>query len=113
MALPLSPCGINCAICDAYTATQNNDMELKQKLAEDYKRRLGKEKPLDEFECDGCSEKGRHIVFCSECEIRSCVYGKGYATCADCYEFPCEKGAFIWTTNSVSKANLEAVKAHK
>ncbi len=110
MALPLSPCGIDCSICDAYKATQNNDMELKQKLADDYKRRFNAEKPLTEFECDGCTEAGRKISFCAQCDIRNCAFGKGFATCAECADFPCETGGFIWTTNSVSKANLEGLK---
>lgn len=110
MVLPLSPCGIKCDICDAYKATQNNDMALKQLLADDYKRRFKVEKPLHEFECDGCTESGRHIGFCAECSIRNCAFGKGFVTCAECKDFPCEKGAFIWTTNSISKAALEHLK---
>lgn len=110
MALPISPCGIDCADCYAYKATQTDDMEMKQKMAEDYKQRFNLEKPLNEFECDGCTEQGRKIAFCAECGIRNCALGKGYATCAECSDFPCEQGAFIWTTNSVSKANLLAIR---
>lgn len=110
MALPLSPCGIDCSICNAFIATQTNDVALKQKMADDFKQKFNVEKPLEELECDGCTEDGRHIGFCAVCNIRNCAFGKGYATCAECQEYPCEKGAFIWTSNSVSKANLDAIK---
>jgi hypothetical protein len=110
MALPISPCGIDCSTCDAYKATQNNDLELKQKLAADYMQRFEVDKPLNEFECDGCTQGGRHISFRAECEIRNCALGKDYATCAECSSFPCDKGAFIWTESSISKANLDSLK---
>lgn len=64
---------------------------------------------MAELDCDGCGNEGRHIGFCAVCSIRSCAFGKGYATCAECAEFPCPKGSFIWTTNSQSKANLETL----
>ncbi len=111
MTLPISPCGISCSDCDAYIATQSNNIEMKQKMADDFKKKYQIEKPLEELECDGCTENGRHIGFCAKCDIRNCAFGKGFATCAECSEYPCEKGAFIWTHNSKSKANLDALRA--
>jgi len=110
MSKLLAPCGIDCQICDAYIATQNNDLELKQKLADNYKQHFNKEMPLGHFDCDGCPSEGKKIGFCDTCGIRICAYGKGFATCAECSEFPCETGSFIWTKNSVSKANLEEIR---
>ena len=110
MALPISPCGIDCKNCDAYIATQKNDIVLMQKLADDFERKYNIKKPLEELECDGCTDEGKHIGFCAECQIRSCSFGKGFSTCAECDEFPCNKGAFIWTENSQSKATLEGLR---
>lgn len=106
----IAPCGIDCRVCDAYIATKTNNMYLKQKLADDFKKNFGVEKPLSELDCDGCGAEGRHIGFCEVCEIRVCAFGKGYSTCAECGEFPCVKGAFIWTHNSQSKAKLEELR---
>jgi len=106
----IAPCGIDCATCDAYKATQANDEALFQKLAEDYLKRFNKEIPLADLACDGCPDEGRKIGFCAVCEIRNCAYSKGFATCAECSEFPCDKGSFIWKENSVSKANLEELR---
>lgn len=110
MPLPLSPCGIDCSTCIAYIATQTDDTATKQKMAEDYKAKFKLEKTLAELECDGCNQTGRHIGFCAECSIRQCSTAQGYATCAECADFPCEKGEFIWTTNSQSKARLEELR---
>ncbi len=106
----LAPCGIDCAVCEAYKATQTNDQELFHKLADNYKKRFDKVVSYDQLECDGCPSDGRHIGFCAKCEIRACAFGKGYATCAECADFPCTKGSFIWTENSKSKAALETLK---
>ncbi len=110
MSKLIAPCGIDCQVCDAYIATQNNDLELKQKMVDNFKKNHGIEKSLEEMDCDGCGAEGKHIGFCAVCGIRVCAFDKGYATCAECAEFPCEKGSFIWTSNSKSKATLEALR---
>ncbi len=107
----IAPCGIDCRNCDAYIATQDQDPDLKQKLADEYKTQMGKEISFTELDCDGCINQGRHISFCDICQIRVCAFGKGYVTCAECSEFPCAIGSFIWTENSVSKANLDALRS--
>lgn len=106
----IAPCGIDCRVCDAYIATQNKDLEMMQKMAESFKQKYGVDKPLDELECDGCGSGGKQIGFCAVCEIRVCAFDKGYATCAECADFPCEKGSFIWTKNSKSKEKLEELR---
>jgi len=110
MSLLIAPCGIDCSQCDAYIATQNDDIVLKQKLADNYIKHFNKEIALKDMECDGCNQEGRHIGFCAHCSIRSCVFEKGYSTCAECTEFPCPKGSFIWTKNSKSKATLDELR---
>jgi hypothetical protein len=106
----IAPCGIDCSICEAYTATQNDDMEMRQKLADKYFKQFNKTIDPASISCDACSQEGRHIGFCDQCEIRSCAFGRGFATCAECVDFPCEKGSFIWTNNSQSLANLEKLR---
>ncbi len=110
MSKLIAPCGIDCKDCYAYIATQTDDMEMKQKMVEDFKQRHGIEKQPHEMECDGCRAEGRHLGFCAICGIRACADEKGYVTCAECAEFPCDKGSFIWKENSVSKANLEELR---
>ena len=101
-----SPCGINCRDCDAYIATQNDDIELSKQLQRNYMKQFAKEISMEELKCDGCQGEGRKISFCSVCEVRVCATEHGYVNCAECAELPCEKGSFIWQENSVSLANL-------
>ncbi len=110
MKTQFAPCGIDCSVCDAYIATQSQDSALKQKLVDGYKENMGKDITFAELDCDGCPSEGRHIGFCTVCGIRKCAFDKGYATCAECADFPCETGSFIWTEGSTSKANLEKLR---
>lgn len=106
----IAPCGIDCSQCDAYIATVRNDTEIKKKLAEGYLKKFNKEIALEDLDCNGCNQGGKHIGFCSKCSIRACAYEKGYSTCAECSDFPCPNGSFIWVENSKSKETLESLK---
>ena len=106
----LAPCGIDCGTCNVYTATQNNDAEARKQLAEQFFKQHNKDIDPETIVCDGCSAGQRTIGFCAVCQIRQCSFGKGFATCAECNEFPCEKGQFIWHSNSQSLANLNELK---
>ena len=110
MKSPISPCGICCEKCDAFIATRDNNEALFDKLAADYQKNMGTTITKDELHCVGCTQTGQHISFCAECEIRSCASSKGYQTCAQCIDFPCEKGSFIWKDGSESLKQLESLR---
>ena len=107
----LAPCGIDCEVCQCYIATQSDDREARLKMAESFKESYGKDIDPETIVCDGCSAEGRHIAFCGECAIRICAVERGYATCAECSELPCDKGSFIWTENSKSLATLQSLRS--
>jgi hypothetical protein len=80
-------CGIDCATCDARTATINNDNELREKTAEKWRVQFNSpEISLETINCTGCREAGVKFAHCLECEIRNCVKSKGFNTCGDCKE---------------------------
>ncbi|MCD8479265.1 MAG: DUF3795 domain-containing protein [Candidatus Cloacimonetes bacterium] len=101
-----SPCGIDCHDCEAYIASQANDLEVLAKHQKNLKEQFGKDVPIEELYCDGCLANGRKIGFCTVCQIRLCCIEKGYQNCAACADFPCPKGSFIWKEGSESLANL-------
>ena len=82
----ISCCGLNCAVCDARTATINNDDELRKATAEKWKVAFSADITPEMINCTGCREEGLKFSHCSMCEIRTCVNAKGYNTCGDCSE---------------------------
>lgn len=80
-------CGLNCATCDARTATINNDDNLRKATAD--KWRISYNTPglsPEMINCTGCREEGVKLNHCVMCEIRKCVNFKGFATCGDCQD---------------------------
>lgn len=93
----LGYCGGSCSTCQIYTATRETDKEKQAEVrieiasfaSEHYDTIV---KPEDITDCDGCrTPSGRLFSGVSECVIMPCVKEKGYETCADCTENPCDK----------------------
>ena len=81
-------CGIDCAQCPIYVATKTDDDELRQKTAKEY----GLDR--ETIYCNMCNSDDEIVFFwCAECPIRSCARERGYITCSECAEYPCEKMA--------------------
>lgn len=78
-------CCIECGKCDAYVATQNNDDELKAKVAKQWKMKA------EQISCNGC--KSDNALF--NCEAKKCAVKRRLPTCAHCGDFAsCNKE--IW-----------------
>ena len=89
MARLYAYCGLDCSECPAYKATQSKDKKELEALLEEWD---SPDYPLtvENLACDGCSADSKRVFkFCGECPIRQCAHPKGYATCADCPDFPC------------------------
>lgn len=84
-------CGIDCARCDTYIATQNNDDNLRKKVMEMYKKGLNMDLKIEDINCDGCTSDGRIFFFCESCRVRKCAQKKNYDNCASCDDFICKK----------------------
>ena len=80
-------CGIDCAQCDAYRATQNNDQQLREKIAAEWSKSFGFDCTPDMINCTSCQGNGVKVGHCSECEVRRCSSGKGLVHCGVCAEF--------------------------
>lgn len=106
-------CGLVCTDCQAYIATQANDFEALQRLAERARDEFGVEDATAESsECDGClTNDGRQIGYCATCEIRACAIERGIANCAYCGEYACETLEGILTRAAGARAVLEEIRA--
>ncbi len=93
-------CCLECDKCDVYIATQNNDEELRRKVAKEWKM------AAEKLVCDGC--KSARTPF--DCKAKKCALAKGLPTCAHCDDFPtCDKE--IWTKGPPLKEKVETMRA--
>ena len=85
-------CGLNCADCPAFQATQDNDDDARARTARLYNREFNFNLTPDDINCDGCkSNTGRLIGYCQGCEIRKCGQDKRIDDCTRCREQPCDR----------------------
>ena len=92
-------CCLECDKCDVYIATQNNDDDLRAKVAKQWNMDAGK------LYCDGC--KSKRALF--DCEAKKCAVQKNLPTCAHCDDFPsCDKE--IWTKWPQLKQKVQAMR---
>jgi len=105
----LSSCGINCAECPAYLATQKNDEEEIKKIANEWSSDAMKFTP-EEIYCDGCCNEGRHFSWVPNCDIRICCTEKKLENCADCESYICEILKNSLDKSPSAKQNLEEIR---
>jgi predicted nucleic acid binding AN1-type Zn finger protein len=111
MATLIAPCGLDCAKCDSYIATQANDQAALEKLAEKWRVEFSAPNlTVENILCDGCTGGGRVIGYCAECKIRLCAIQRGLETCAACPEYACENLTAFWQGAPQAKENLEALR---
>jgi hypothetical protein len=83
----MSPCGLYCGACGVYIATRDNNEKFKAIMGNLYGTRP------EETECLGCmqSDSSKKLyAFCKHCTIRDCVKSKGFYSCHQCEEWPCD-----------------------
>ncbi|MCF8130080.1 MAG: DUF3795 domain-containing protein [Deltaproteobacteria bacterium] len=84
----MAPCGLYCGACGIYIATRDKNEKFKGVMG-----RLYGTKP-EKTECCGCMQADppeKLYGYCKTCGIRDCVKEKGYYSCHQCHEWPCEK----------------------
>ena len=80
-------CGLDCAKCDAYTATKNNDQALRERTARLWSELNHVDILPEHIHCEGCRTDGAKTYYCSTlCHIRQCALLKGVDTCGRCPE---------------------------
>jgi hypothetical protein len=109
----IAKCGLVCSDCGAYIATAANSDELRKKTAKEWSELYGGNVEWKTVNCLGCMETRKEMLFshCLVCGIRTCALAKGFATCADCPDFGCDKVNEIWKHVPDARANLQSLKA--
>lgn len=105
-------CGLNCAECPGYVATQNGDEEALKKVAAQWSDEYASALTIDDVRCSGChATEGPLMSHCSVCEIRACSVEKGFANCAHCDEYACDKLTKFFGFAPEAKSTLDRIRA--
>ncbi|HNX38584.1 MAG TPA: DUF3795 domain-containing protein [Candidatus Cloacimonadota bacterium] len=110
MSKLISACGLDCFTCECREATLSGDLERKADIAVRWSKNYDASLTAADINCVGCTEEGTHFAWCNNCPIRACAVSKGYKTCAECAEFPCEKSQFIIANVPGAKENIESLR---
>jgi hypothetical protein len=80
-------CGLNCEACCFRVAALEKDLGHLKHAPERYAKYIPGS--VDELEppCPGCKSDD---ASCS-CQMKPCAVSKGFSTCAECPDMPCEK----------------------
>ena len=84
----MAPCGLYCGTCGVYIATRDNNEKFKTVMGNLYGT-----KP-EETTCRGCMQPDppeNLYLYCQHCDLRKCVREKGYYSCHQCDEWPCDQ----------------------
>ena len=113
MATMIAVCGLDCAVCEAYLATQANDEAAKEKVAAKWRVEFNSPNiTAQSVTCDSClATSGRLCGHCLECEPRLCAVGRGLPNCAHCPEYGCEKISSLLKFMPEAKIRLDGIKA--
>ncbi len=101
-------CGLDCAACDIYRASQ--DAAIAQKLTERFRSQGHPDAQPSWFHCNGClGDRGQ--CWSGDCWIWQCCAGqRGLERCSACPEFPCQRLQEWAAKGSRYSAALERLK---
>ncbi len=85
-------CGFRCDECMAYAAN-NRSRDDQARVASAWSKYFGLKISPEKIRCNGCFGErcAEYDLPESSCAVRACVTERGMNTCADCYDYPCEK----------------------
>jgi len=84
----MAPCGLYCGVCGVYIATRDDNEKFKTVMGNLYGT-----KP-EQTECLGCMQPDppkKLYGYCAMCGIRDCVRAKGFYSCHQCPDWPCDR----------------------
>jgi hypothetical protein len=115
----IAHCGLDCAKCDAYVATQSGERAALERVAAKWREQFSApEMTADSIICDGClaGDNGHRVAhYCTVCAIRACAMERGHANCAHCADYMhkdalCEKLKGFLENSPEARATLDGIR---
>ena len=106
-------CGLDCAKCEAYIATQANDDAAKERVAAKWRQEYNTpDITVASVTCDGCvTLTGRLGGYCPQCPIRACGVARQIANCAYCADYStCDKLADFFKSVPNARVTLDGIR---
>lgn len=106
-------CGLDCAECEAYQATQANDEAAKLALLTKWRVEYNApDMTLESITCEGCTSSGILGGYCQACPVRACAVTRGVTNCGYCDDYEtCETLQDFLANVAIARENLELVRA--
>ncbi len=107
----IAACGLDCAQCEAYIATQAEDLLALEHIAEKWSKEFNAPGlSAETILCDGCMTAGRKIGHCAECKMRLCAIERNLPNCAACPDYACEQLTAFFQVVPTARVNLDALR---
>ncbi len=103
-------CGLDCARCNAFKATEAKDQARKVELAKKWTDGLNVEFRPDDINCNGCMSDTISGWCTKICKIRPCAEEKKVRTCAHCDDYQCTKLKEFLQNEPEATKNLEEIR---
>lgn len=106
-------CGLVCTDCEAYIATQADDLAALERLAAKAREEYGMPNATAASTmCDGClATSDRLCGYCYECQVRACGMARGILNCAYCDDYACEALQAFWNMAPEARTTLDGIRA--
>ncbi len=105
-------CGLDCAACPGYQATQANDMAALERAVEQWRKEFNAPNmTVKDAICDGCTVNQRLGGHCGGCKIRACSLERNLASCADCPDYACAELQGFFSMAPAAKQTLDGLRA--
>jgi hypothetical protein len=108
----IAKCGLVCTECEAFVATQKNDIEALTKMAEKASEQFNLTMTWEDSICNGCLSEQKKIGYCDSCEVRACAIEHEAENCAYCPDYGCETISKFWEMAPKAKETLEDIRAN-
>jgi hypothetical protein len=105
-------CGLVCTDCQAYIATQANDVEALERMAANARAEFNMpDVTVESVMCDGClTESQRLCGYCFECQVRACGMARGVLNCAHCDDYACDALEAFWDMAPAARTTLDSIR---